>query len=85
MSEGRKAMLNLVVSPHWHVLGSLAPGGVTSMNRPPTDGFDGVLADLDGVVYTGPRAIDGATAAVGELAGASKSPGVCDQRRVALT
>ncbi len=32
------------------------------------DGYDGVLADLDGVVYAGPHAIPGATAA-------SSSPG----------
>ena len=31
------------------------------------DGYDGVLADLDGVVYTGPRAIDGATEALERL------------------
>ncbi|MFE4198735.1 HAD-IIA family hydrolase [Paenarthrobacter sp. NPDC056912] len=31
------------------------------------DGYDGVLADLDGVVYTGPRAIDGATRALEKL------------------
>ncbi|WP_189636318.1 HAD-IIA family hydrolase [Arthrobacter sp. NamB2] len=37
------------------------------------DRFDGVLADLDGVVYAGPRAIDGATAALDKLAGEGKS------------
>ncbi|WP_248763870.1 HAD-IIA family hydrolase [Pseudarthrobacter sp. SSS035] len=37
------------------------------------DGFDGVLADLDGVVYTGPRAIDGATNALDKLEGEGKS------------
>jgi glycerol-1-phosphatase len=37
------------------------------------DGFDGVLADLDGVVYTGPRAIDGATEALDKLVGEGKS------------
>ncbi|MEE2522124.1 HAD-IIA family hydrolase [Pseudarthrobacter sp. J75] len=37
------------------------------------DGFDGVLADLDGVVYTGPRAIEGAVDALYRLAGESKS------------
>ncbi len=37
------------------------------------DNFDGVLADLDGVVYTGPRAIDGATEALDKLAGEGKS------------
>ncbi|MEE2570618.1 HAD-IIA family hydrolase [Pseudarthrobacter sp. J64] len=37
------------------------------------DGFDGVLADLDGVVYTGPRAIEGAIDALYRLAGESKS------------
>lgn len=37
------------------------------------DGFDGVLADLDGVVYTGPRAIDGATDALDRLAQEGKS------------
>lgn len=37
------------------------------------DGFDGVLADLDGVVYTGPQAIDGATEALDRLAGEGKS------------
>ncbi len=31
------------------------------------DQYDGVLADLDGVVYTGPRAIDGATEALERL------------------
>jgi HAD superfamily hydrolase (TIGR01450 family) len=36
------------------------------------DGFDGVLADLDGVVYTGTRAIDGATDALGKLVGEGK-------------
>lgn len=36
------------------------------------DGFDGVLADLDGVVYTGPRAIDGATSALDKLVGEGK-------------
>lgn len=36
------------------------------------DGFDGVLADLDGVVYTGPEAIDGATDALDKLAGEGK-------------
>ncbi|BBX38140.1 HAD superfamily hydrolase [Mycolicibacterium mageritense DSM 44476 = CIP 104973] len=37
------------------------------------DNFDGVLADLDGVVYRGPRAIDGATDALGKLVGEGKS------------
>lgn len=37
------------------------------------DNFDGVLADLDGVVYTGPSAIDGATQALDKLAGEGKS------------
>lgn len=37
------------------------------------DGFDGVLADLDGVVYTGPRVIDGAIDAFDQLAGEGKS------------
>lgn len=37
------------------------------------DNFDGVLADLDGVVYTGPSAIDGATEALDKLAGEGKS------------
>ena len=37
------------------------------------DGYDGVLADLDGVVYTGPRAISGATKALAKLAGEGKS------------
>lgn len=37
------------------------------------DGFDGVLADLDGVVYTGPSAIDGATEALEKLVGEGKS------------
>jgi len=37
------------------------------------DGFDGVLADLDGVVYTGPGAIDGAPEALGKLEGEGKS------------
>lgn len=37
------------------------------------DGFDGVLADLDGVVYAGPWAIDGATEALDKLAGEGKS------------
>lgn len=36
-------------------------------------GFDGVLADLDGVVYTGPRAIDGATEVLDKLVGEGKS------------
>lgn len=43
------------------------------MTRRLIDGFDGVLADLDGVVYTGPRAIDGATDALGKLVGEGKS------------
>ncbi|WP_026256652.1 HAD-IIA family hydrolase [Mycobacterium sp. 155] len=33
------------------------------------DSFDGVLADLDGVVYKGPSAIDGATEALDKLVG----------------
>lgn len=37
------------------------------------DGYDGVLADLDGVVYAGPHAIPGATAALEQLAGEGKS------------
>lgn len=37
------------------------------------DRYDGVLADLDGVVYTGPRAIHGATKALAKLAGEGKS------------
>ena len=37
------------------------------------DGYDGVLADLDGVVYTGPRAIDGAIEALKQLAVEGKS------------
>ncbi|MEC5200005.1 glycerol 3-phosphatase-2 [Arthrobacter sp. PL16] len=37
------------------------------------DGFDGVLADLDGVVYAGPNAIDGATEALDRLALEGKS------------
>lgn len=37
------------------------------------DAYDGVLADLDGVVYAGPRAIAGATEALGKLAGEGKS------------
>lgn len=37
------------------------------------DGFDGVLADLDGVVYTGSHAIEGATKALDRLAGEGKS------------
>lgn len=37
------------------------------------DGFDGLLADLDGVVYTGPRAIDGAADALEMLAAEGKS------------
>lgn len=37
------------------------------------DGFDGVLVDLDGVVYTGSRAIDGATEALDKLTGEGKS------------
>lgn len=36
------------------------------------DGYDGVLADLDGVVYTGPRAIDGATEALEKLGAEGK-------------
>ena len=36
------------------------------------DAFDGVLADLDGVVYTGPRAIDGSAEALGKLVGEGK-------------
>lgn len=43
------------------------------MTRRLIDGFDGVLADLDGVVYTGARAIDGATEALGKLEGEGKS------------
>lgn len=43
------------------------------MSRRLIDGFDGVLADLDGVVYTGPRAIDGATNALDKLEGEGKS------------
>lgn len=37
------------------------------------DAFDGVLADLDGVVYAGPRAIDGAPDALRRLAEEGKS------------
>ncbi|MHA7281127.1 HAD-IIA family hydrolase [Arthrobacter sp. MDT2-2] len=37
------------------------------------DGYDGVLADLDGVVYAGPHAIPGATTALDKLAGEGKS------------
>jgi len=37
------------------------------------DGYDGVLADLDGVVYAGPSAIPGATAALERLADEGKS------------
>ncbi|PPB50289.1 haloacid dehalogenase [Arthrobacter pityocampae] len=37
------------------------------------DAYDGVLADLDGVVYAGPHAIPGATAALERLAGEGKS------------
>ncbi|WP_182976936.1 HAD-IIA family hydrolase [Arthrobacter cheniae] len=37
------------------------------------DGFDGLLADLDGVVYVGPRVIDGATEALERLAEEGKS------------
>jgi HAD superfamily hydrolase (TIGR01457 family) len=37
------------------------------------DTFDGVLADLDGVVYAGPHAIEGATDALERLAGEGKS------------
>ncbi|MDJ0315544.1 HAD-IIA family hydrolase [Arthrobacter sp. H35-D1] len=37
------------------------------------DGFDGLLADLDGVVYTGPQVIDGAIDALDQLAGEGKS------------
>jgi glycerol 3-phosphatase-2 len=43
------------------------------MTRRLIDGFDGVLADLDGVVYTGPRAIDGATDALSKLVVEGKS------------
>lgn len=43
------------------------------MTRRLIDGFDGVLADLDGVVYTGSTAIDGATDALDKLAGEGKS------------
>lgn len=37
------------------------------------DNFDGVLADLDGVVYTGPSAIEGACEALDKLAEEGKS------------
>ncbi|MBG6224646.1 HAD superfamily hydrolase (TIGR01457 family) [Arthrobacter sp. CAN_A2] len=37
------------------------------------DAYDGVLADLDGVVYAGPSAIPGATAALDRLADEGKS------------
>ena len=37
------------------------------------DSFDGVLADLDGVVYTGPQVIEGAIDALDQLAGEGKS------------
>ncbi len=37
------------------------------------DGFDGVLADLDGVVYTGPQVIEHAIAALDQLAEEGKS------------
>lgn len=37
------------------------------------DGYDGVLSDLDGVVYAGPHAIDGARDALERLAGEGKS------------
>lgn len=36
------------------------------------DGFDGLLTDLDGVVYVGSQAIDGATEALKKLAGEGK-------------
>lgn len=36
------------------------------------DGFDGVLTDLDGVVYAGPKAIAGAPEALGKLVGDGK-------------
>ncbi len=37
------------------------------------DGYDGILADLDGVVYAGPRAIPGATEALERLGVEGKS------------
>ncbi|AUZ86970.1 HAD-IIA family hydrolase [Arthrobacter sp. TmT3-37] len=37
------------------------------------DAYDGLLTDLDGVVYAGPRAIDGATEALERLGGEGKS------------
>ncbi len=43
------------------------------MNNRLIDCFDGVLADLDGVVYTGPRVINGAIDALDKLAGEGKS------------
>ena len=43
------------------------------MNNRLIDCFDGVLADLDGVVYTGPRVIDGAVDALDRLAREGKS------------
>ena len=46
--------------------------GVSMGNRL-IDSFDGVLSDLDGVVYTGPRVIEGATEALDQLAGEGKS------------
>jgi HAD superfamily hydrolase (TIGR01457 family) len=44
-----------------------------SMNNRLIDCFDGVLADLDGVVYIGPRVIGGAIDALEQLAGEGKS------------
>lgn len=43
------------------------------MSKRLIDGFDGVLADLDGVVYTGPQVIDGAIDALDQLAAEGKS------------
>lgn len=44
-----------------------------SMTNRLIDCFDGVLADLDGVVYTGPQVIDGAIDALDQLAREGKS------------
>lgn len=60
-------------TPHEGKPASKTCDGEVSMTNRLIDGFDGVLADLDGVVYTGPQVIDGAIDALDRLAREGKS------------